>query len=235
MQVKVKDVMTRDVAGVNAGTPFKDIAELLIRRGVSAVPVVDDQGRVSGVVSETDLLRKEEFRERYYREGYRPPLRARLRHRLDLVGGDPAARALGDSAGELMTTPAVTVSGETSVVSAARLMDRHGVRRLPVVDGHGRLMGIVSRHDLLKVFVRPDEEIAREIAEDIVERNLWTDTSDIEITVRDGVVTVAGTIPERSSADIAIRLIRRVNGVVDVVNRLCWDWDDLRQQRWVSL
>ncbi|MFC0865562.1 CBS domain-containing protein [Sphaerimonospora cavernae] len=177
MQVKVKDVMSRDVAAVDRSTPFKNIAELMIGRRVSAVPVVDGQGRVAGVVSETDLLRKEEFRERFYREGYRPPLRARLRHRLDHEGGNVAARARGDSAAELMTTRVVTTTPDTSVVSAARLMDRHGVRRLPVVDEHGHLVGIVSRHDLLRVFVRPDEEISREIREDVLERNMWTDTS----------------------------------------------------------
>jgi CBS-domain-containing membrane protein len=226
MRVKVKDVMTTDVASVHAGTPFKDVAELLISRGVSAVPVVDDSGRVAGVVSEADLLHKEEFREQYYREGYQPPLRARLRRRLSEEGGAAARKARGDTAGDLMTAPAVTVTPDTSITAAVRTMEGHGVKRLPVVDERGRLEGIVSRHDLLKVFVRDDAELAREIREDVLNRGLWVETDDVDVEVRHGVVTLRGRVDRRSEARIAVRMAGRVNGVVDVVDELTWDEDD---------
>ncbi|MEV0159104.1 CBS domain-containing protein [Nonomuraea fuscirosea] len=216
MRRTVADVMTDKVVAVSAATPFKEIAETLISGGISAVPVTDDDNHVLGMVSEADLLRKEEFREQYYREGYRPPLRARLRH--------PKGRqkAEGDTAAELMTTPAVTVSPKAS----ARLMDGHGVKRLVVVDYDGRLVGIVSRRDLVKLFLRGDEAIAAEVRDDVLDRSLWVDTGDVRVDVRQGVVTLSGRMERRTEAAIAVRMVGRVNGVVDVVDRLTWKTDD---------
>ncbi|MFI6317606.1 CBS domain-containing protein [Nonomuraea sp. NPDC050556] len=211
-RITVKDVMTTQVASVNGSTPFKDVAEVLIAYGVSAVPVVDAEGYVIGVVSEADLLRKEEFREQFYREGYKPPLRARLRH------PDAARKASGDTAADLMTRPAVTVDAGEPVVRAARIMDERDVKRLIVVDGNGRLEGVVSRHDLLKVFVRSDAEI--------LESAMWVENPRVHVRVDDGIVTLTGRMDRRSEAEIAARLIQRVNGVVDVVNKLDWDEDD---------
>lgn len=225
MRTKVQDVMTTDVASVHADTPFKDIAEVLIARAVSAVPVVDGDGRVLGVVSEADLLRKEEFREQYYHEGYRPPLRARLRARLGQQGG-ARTKAAGETAADLMTSPAVTATPDTTTVAAARLMDEHGVKRLPVVDSDGRLRGVVSRHDLLKTFVRPDGEIEREVRTEVLGRSLWADTSKVGVHVHQGVVTLTGRMDRHSDARIAVRMTRRVSGVVDVVDELRWDEDD---------
>ncbi|MFG1969751.1 CBS domain-containing protein [Nonomuraea fuscirosea] len=220
MRRTVADVMTDKVVAVSATTPFKEIAETLISGGISAVPVTDDDNHVLGMVSEADLLRKEEFREQYYREGYRPPLRARLRH--------PKGRqkAEGDTAAELMTTPAVTVSPKASAVEAARLMDGHGVKRLAVVDYDGRLVGIVSRRDLVKLFLRGDEAIAAEVRDDVLDRSLWVDTGDVRVDVRQGVVTLSGRMERRTEAAIAVRMVGRVNGVVDVVDRLTWKTDD---------
>ncbi|MEV0306722.1 CBS domain-containing protein [Nonomuraea fuscirosea] len=220
MRRTVADVMTDKVVAVSAATPFKEIAETLISGGISAVPVTDDDNHVLGMVSEADLLRKEEFREQYYREAYRPPLRARLRH--------PKGRqkAEGDTAAELMTTPAVTVSPKASAVEAARLMDGHGVKRLAVVDYDGRLVGIVSRRDLVKLFLRGDEAIAAEVRDDVLDRSLWVDTGDVRVDVRQGVVTLSGRMERRTEAAIAVRMVGRVNGVVDVVDRLTWKTDD---------
>ncbi|WP_245899773.1 CBS domain-containing protein [Nonomuraea indica] len=220
MRMTVADVMTSKVVSVTATTPFKDIAQALIEGGISAVPVVDDDRHVIGMVSEADLLRKEEFREQFYREGYRPPLRARLRH--------PKGRqkAGGDTAGELMTSPAVTVTPEASAVSAARLMEAHGVKRLAVVDHNDRLQGVVSRRDLVKLFLRGDEEIAAEIRDDILDRSLWVDTDGVQVEVRQGVVTLSGWMDRRTETGIAARMSARVNGVVDVVDKLTWRQDD---------
>lgn len=226
MRAKVRDVMSTEVASVNGSSSFKDVAEVLIAHGVSAVPVVDGEGHVVGVVSEADLLRKEEFKEQYYREGYQPPLRARLRHRLSRDGGDVRDKARGDTAAALMTAPAVTVRPHASVVSAMRLMEEHGVKRLPVVDEEGILEGIVSRHDLLKIFLRSDAGIAEEVREDILEHSLWTEPHDTTVTVSDGIVTLAGRMRRRSDARLVARMTRRVNGVVDVIDELEWDVDD---------
>ncbi|WP_084965952.1 CBS domain-containing protein [Thermoactinospora rubra] len=220
MRTKVSDIMTTDVVSVTPATPFKDVAETLIANAVSAVPVVDRDGRVVGVVSEADLLRKEEFREQYYREGYKPPLKVRLRHR------DARDKAAGDTAADLMTAPAVTVPTSATVTQAARIMDERDVKRLVVVDAEGRLIGIVSRHDLLKVFVRDDADIAREIREQVLERELWAETSGVRVEVIHGVVTLGGRMDRRSEAGLAVRLVRRVNGVVDVVDELTWAEDD---------
>jgi CBS-domain-containing membrane protein len=226
MRITVKDVMTTDVVSVNGNTPFKDIAELLIERGISAVPVVDDGNHVVGVVSEADLLCKEEFREQYYGDGYQPPLRVRLRHRLAQEGGDSRRKAAGDTASGLMTAPAVSISSRTSTVMAARLMDEHDVKRLVVVDERGRLVGIVSRRDLLKEFVRADSDILREIREDVLERSLWLETLGIRVKVDQGVVTLSGWMDRRSEALIAVRVTARVSGVVDVIDKLNWKHDD---------
>lgn len=226
MRVKVRNVMTREVKSVTSGASFKDVAEVLIAHGVSAVPVVDDEGRVLGVISEADLLCKEEFKEQYYGEGYQPPLRARLRRGLSKEGPKVRSRARGDTAADLMTTPAVTIGPYASVVSAMRLMAEHGVKRLPVVGKEGRLEGIVSRRDLLQVFLRSDADIAREVREDILAHSLWAKTSDVRVTVEQGVVTLVGSMQRRSDARIAVCMVERVHGVVDVVDHITWRQDD---------
>ncbi|HEY9522966.1 MAG TPA: CBS domain-containing protein [Thermopolyspora sp.] len=227
MRVRVQDVMTHQVASVNGSTPFKDVAEVLIAHGVSAVPVVDGEGHVLGVVSEADLLRKEEFKAQYYGEGYRPPLRTRLRRRLRGQDADVGYKGRGDTAAELMTAPAVTVRPHASVAAAARLMAAHGVKRLPVVDQDGCLEGIVSRKDLVKVFLRPDADIAREVREDILGHSMWGATCDVRAVVDQGVVTLTGSMERRSDARIAVSMTGRVNGVVDVIDHITWKVDDI--------
>ena len=227
MYAKVKDVMTARVTSVEGTAPFKEVAEMLIAHGVSALPVVDGEGHVIGVVSEADLLHKEEFRERYYREGYQPPLRTRLRHRLGQKGkGSGRAKVRGDTAAELMTAPAITIRPHASIVSAVRLMTERGVKRLPVVDADGLLQGIVSRHDLLRVFIRSDADIAEEVCENILRHSLWTEPNDATATVAHGIVTLTGRMHRRGDAQLAARITHRVNGVVDVIDNLEWDVDD---------
>ena len=226
MRVKVEDVMTSEVVSVNMNTPFKDVAEVLIAHGVSAVPVVDDEDHVMGVISELDLLRKEEFKEQYYGESYQPPLRTRLRQRLsqDRRGGE--RKAHGGTAGDLMTVPAVTIEPTVSLVMAIRRMNDQGVKRMPVVTSEGRLVGVVSRADLLKVFIRTDEDIAREIREEVLGRDLWMDTSAVKVAVEHGIVTLTGHMERRSEAGIAARMAGRVNGVIDVTDKVAWAVDD---------
>ncbi|MBO3752734.1 CBS domain-containing protein [Streptosporangiaceae bacterium NEAU-GS5] len=230
MRTKVTAVMTTDVVSVNGSTPFKDIAEAIITHEVSALPVVDAENHVIGIVSEADLLTKEEFREQYYREGYHPPLRTRLRHRLSADHGTAQRKAAGETAAELMTSPAITVTPETITVTAARLMDEHGVKRLVVVDEDGHLAGIVSRRDLLKLFVRRDADIAREVRDDVLERTLWVETAGVKVSVHQGIVTLSGRMARHSETLIAARMTGRVSGVVDVINQL--DWNEEDEPKW---
>jgi CBS domain-containing protein len=200
----VSDVMTHTVAAVGRGAGFKEIVRLLEQWKVSALPVLEGEGRVVGVVSEADLLPKEEFRGG---EADRPVRFGRL---ADL------AKARAVTAGELMTSPAVTVHADATIAEAARTMAHAGVKRLPVVDDHGMLQGIVSRADLLKVFLRDDEEIADEVRREVVEYLFPAPLSPIHVAVRDGVVRITGRVRDTALVPVAARMVRAVEGVVDV-------------------
>jgi CBS-domain-containing membrane protein len=228
MRTRVEDVMTTDVAAVRVGTRFRTIAELLDTRNVSAVPVVDDTNRVIGVVSEADLLHKEEFKQRYAGEHYRPTLRARLRDGLG-PGGATRTKAAATTAGQLMSSPAVTVHASSPVVMAARLMEHHGVKRLPVVDDSGYLVGMVSRCDLLRVFVRRDADLERSVSQEIVALVL-ADPKAVQVSVRDGVVTLGGRLPGREQAERIVRLTENLDGVIDVIHHLTWSGDPTDQR-----
>jgi CBS-domain-containing membrane protein len=159
----VRDVMTREVVTVDERASFKEVATLIAEHRVSALPVLDGKGRVVGIVSEADLLLKEEFAEKPTKDRLFQSRRQR----------ETRAKAAGDTAAELMTSPAVTVGPDASVAEAARLLHRHGVKRLPVVDPAGPLLGIVSRADLLKVFLHSDADIAREVRQQVLMRAMW--------------------------------------------------------------
>ncbi|MDT0470026.1 CBS domain-containing protein [Streptomyces gibsoniae] len=210
----VGDLMTTAVVSVRPDTSFKDIAEHLADHDITAVPVVDDQGRPVGVVSEADLLRKQEIQTDP--GGHLPAA-----HLL------PAERAKAHAltAEALMTSPAITARPQWSVVEAARTMARHHVKRLPVVDDAGRLMGILSRADLLRVFLRRDITIREEIMTDVLTRTLGLDPGAVTVQVTDGRVTLSGTVPQSSLIPIAVRLSESVDGVVDVTHRLRADND----------
>ncbi|MEV5528474.1 CBS domain-containing protein [Streptomyces prunicolor] len=190
----VSDVMTRTVATVGREAAFKDIVRTMQERRVSALPVLDAAERVIGIVSEADLLPKEEFRDDD------PDRRTQLRRLSDL------AKAGSVTAGELMTAPA----------QAARTMARAKVKRLPVVDHAGRLEGVVGRADLLKVFLREDEEIAEEVRREVVAHLFPGPASVVRVEVRDGVVRLGGRVRDTSLVPVAARLVRAVEGVVDV-------------------
>ena len=200
----VSDVMTRSVTVVGRTTAFKDIVRTMQDRKVSAVPVVDDGNEVVGVVSEADLLPKEEFRDSD------PDRYTQLRRLSDL------AKAGSVTAGELMTSPALTVRADATLALAAREMARARVKRLPVVDETGHLEGIVSRADLLKVFLRDDEDIAEEVRREVVSYLFPSPASTVLVEVRDGVVTLGGRVHDTSLVPVAARLVRAVEGVVDV-------------------
>jgi CBS-domain-containing membrane protein len=212
MKSTVKDIMTTQVVAVHRGTSFKEMAARLRHERVSAFPVVDDDETVVGVVSETDLLPKETLDAGW--AARIPEMTSRV-----LDEGDQE-KAESVTAAELMTEPAVTTAPEDTVEHAARLMYTHRVKRLPVTDGSGRLVGIVSRADVLSVFDRPDGEIRREIAENVILNELRTDPEPFTVTVDNGIVTLEG-IPETAEFGRAIAArARHVEGVVAVRDRL---------------
>jgi CBS domain-containing protein len=215
MQKTVKDVMTRTVVVVRDSTPFKEVVLRMQEHRVSAVPVVDELGHALGVVSEADLILKEDSTlhgEARLFEG--------RRHRHE------RAKHAAATAAALMTAPAVTVAPEATLGEAARLMTKHAIKRLPVVGPDGRVVGIVSRADLLKVFLRTDAEISREIREDVIRRTLWIDPTTIRVVVREGVATLEGQIERRSLVPVLVALVRSVEGVVAVDSRLSFLIDD---------
>ncbi|WP_246144683.1 CBS domain-containing protein [Actinacidiphila oryziradicis] len=207
--------MTRPVVHVQRGTVFKEIAHLLAEYDITAVPVVDEDERPVGVVSEADLLRK---------EAGLPDSAALLPAPSDRPGDH--AKAQATTAEGLMTSPAVVARPEWTVVEAARVMEKHRVKRLPVVDEAERLIGLVSRSDLLRVFLRRDHAIREEILEDVLTRTLGLAPSAVTVEVTDGCVTLSGTVEHRSVIPVAVRLCRGVDGVVDVSERLGHNTDD---------
>ncbi|MEU2297448.1 CBS domain-containing protein [Streptomyces antibioticus] len=212
---KVSDLMSTSVVRVRRDTGFKEIAKLLAEYGITAVPVVDDEEHVVGVVSEADLLRKEAAG--VDPAGLLPVLRPR-----------PADRAKAEAtiAQGLMNSPAVTARPEWTAVEAAQVMERHHVKRLPVVDEAGRLVGLVSRADLLRVFLRGDSAIREEISGEVLLRTLGVEPDAVTVHVVDGRVTLRGTVERKSLVPVTVRLCQGVDGVVDVSAELDHRVDD---------
>ncbi|MBQ1043111.1 MULTISPECIES: CBS domain-containing protein [unclassified Micromonospora] len=212
----VADVMTRDVAAVTEQTPYREIVDVLVRKRISGVPVVDSFHRVLGVISEADLLHKVERAghpdERRVFEGRR---RRTAREKADAL-----------VAADLMTAPPVTTHERASLAATARLMDREAVKRVPVLDDLGRLSGIVTRGDLLRVHLRTDAEIREEVVHEVLRRVLSVRDGLVTVQVRGGEVTMDGRLDRRSAVDLAGRLAGQVAGVVAVHNTIGYDLDD---------
>jgi CBS-domain-containing membrane protein len=216
----VADVMTIGAKSVQQDTPFKEIVDLMQAHEINAVPVVDGFDRVVGVVSSADLVPKIEF------AGDDEHVRlSEDRHARQARG-----KAHGTAAGELMNAPAVTVTSTTSLVVAARLMETEHVKRLPVVDDLGRLIGMVTRGDLLRVFLRTDAEIHREIVAEALYGLVGVERSQVQVKVDDGVVTLFGEVGGGSFVPALVRQLERVDGVVDVVSHLWYDVEDAEEQ-----
>ncbi|MFJ5678062.1 CBS domain-containing protein [Streptomyces sp. NPDC093097] len=191
-QRRVGGVMTGDVVSAHSDTPTGELARWMREFDINGVPVVDADDRVLGVVSASDLARA-----RRTDDGYQ----------------DRPAQTL-------MSAPAHTVRADDSVVRAARIMSAHGVERLPVVDEEARLVGMLTRRDVLKLFARSDEEIRNEVIDEIVLRTLWLNPQRVDVSVRDGVVTVEGLLESSGQAAALVRMARRIDGVTAVVDRL---------------
>lgn len=213
MKTSVRDVMSTQIVAVRRGATFKQMAAKLREHRVSAFPVIDDEGKVIGVVSGADMLAKEALADGH------PGIPGRLG---SIVHHKEHQKAEGLTAGDLMTHPAVTVKPEDTIEHAARLMYSLQVKRLPVVDAGGCLAGIVSRADLLSVFDRPDEEILAEITDDVILHSFLMDPALFTVSVSDGVVTVKGDPESATLGRELVDAIRHVQGVVAVRDQLAY-------------
>lgn len=213
----VADVMTRRVHVGSPLTTFKLLVRLIEENRVSAIPIVDQSGVPIGIVSEADLLLKERHSDIEASTG----LFHSRRRRTEL------AKAEAVVASDLMTSPPITISADATLTEAARRMQERNVRRLIVTDARGRIAGIVSRSDLLQVFLRTDEDLRADVTDKIIPAILLDQPSAIDVDVRANVVTLSGEVDRRSDAEILGRLTRDLDGVVGVVNQLSYRWDDM--------
>ncbi|GAA3047287.1 CBS domain-containing protein [Streptomyces roseofulvus] len=215
---RIDGLMTREVVYVRGDAPFKEIVRTLAAHGVTAVPVVDGEHRVLGVVSEGDLLRK--TADQSAAPGDVPPVPG--------YGAWERAKAEGTRAEELMSAPPVCARPDWTVAEAARLMEVQGVKRLVVVDDEDRLVGVVSRRDLLGIFLREDDDLRREITEDVLAGTLGLDPAALSVEVRNGRVELSGTVPYRGMIPAIERMCATVDGVVSVTRtRLRHEEDDV--------
>jgi CBS domain-containing protein len=212
----VSDVMTTHVHVASPQAPFKVLVRLIEENKVSAIPIVDQQGIPIGIVSEADLLLKERRHELESSEDF---LHLRKRH-------NERAKAEGTVASQVMTSPAITVAADTPLSQAAQMMQKKNVRRLVVVDQRGRIAGIVSRSNLLQVFLRTDHELRDEIAGTLVPALVSSSAGGVSVDVRSNIVTLSGEVDRKSDVEVLIRSTRDIDGVVDVVDRLKYVWDD---------
>ena len=206
----VADVMTRDVVRVAPDTPYKDIVDFVVGEAISAVPVVDARGSLVGVVSEADLLCKQEFHGVDQRPSGR---RVRAQWR----------KATASMARDLMSGPVVTITPEVVVTEAAARLSKSGLRRLFVVDGD-RLVGVLARRDILRGFLRGDSDIRRDIEQQFRDHQLTVDPARVRVTVQDGTVWLTGRLEWQGDVVLADRLAKGVHGVVGVRNRLDYFW-----------
>ncbi len=210
MKSCVRDVMATRVVAVRKTASFKEMIVGMRKAAVSAFPVVDDQGRVIGVVSQADMLNKEA--DLATGAG---PLASVLRFR-------DHEKAAGVTAAELMTSPPVTADPDTPLAEAARLMRDHRVKRLPVINATGYLVGIISRADVLSIFIRPDADIHREATEEVIAESILVDSRLVAATVHDGIVTLTGRPETDQAARDLVEAVRHIDGVIAVRDELSY-------------
>jgi CBS domain-containing protein len=211
--MRVKDLMTTNVLTVRPSTPLKEAAALLAERRISGLPVVDDEARVLGVLSEGDILYKETGAKD------KPGLIDRL---LSVPPTGLDLKLAAKTVGEAMSAPALTIGPRRPVTEAALVMIEEGVNRLPVIDDEERLIGIITRADLVRAFVRSDAEIAEEIRDDVFRRTLWLEPDTLQIEVSRGEVRLSGEVETRTDAELIPTFVQRVPGVVGVLSKLRW-------------
>lgn len=217
--LRVRDLMTTEVTTVRPTTSLKDVARLLVERRISGVPVVDEGGRIIGVVSEGDLVVKEQG-----------PSGVERRPLARIFGDSPETRAelakvLARTAGDAMTAPPITIDADALVPEAAATMTRQHVNRLPVLE-NGALVGVLTRADIVRAFARTDEDIADAVRDDVLYRTMWLDPNAFDVSVENGRVRLKGNVERRSEADMIERITAMVPGVTGVDADLAWQLDD---------
>jgi CBS domain-containing protein len=210
--MKVKEAMTATVVTTSPDASLKEAAEILAEHAIGGLPVLDGDGSLQGVVTDADILLKESG------ESPQGGLRGLLhRDEAQAIESKVTAHTVGDA----MSAPAITVEAERSLALAAGLMLDHGINRLPVIE-RGELVGIVTRHDLVRAFARSDSELERDIREEAFSGITWTE--DLELTVKDGEVVLRGEIDSKYDAEAVPDRIRAIPGVVSVDSELsAWD------------
>lgn len=219
--MRVQELMTTPVLSIGPEASLKDAASIFVEHGISGLPVCDAEKRVLGVISQGDILYKEHG-----------PTTGRKGGSLSWLAGGTMPAVLKSKAltvRQAMTSPPITISPWSSVSQAARMMTEHGVNRLPVVKGD-ELVGIVTRTDLVRAFTRSDEQIERELREEVLERTLWLDRDAVEVEVKSGAVKLTGVLRSRTSAALLERMVARIPGVVAVTSELTWNVDDTRRR-----
>lgn len=217
--MKVQEIMTSDVLTIGPEAEIRDVARIFVEHAISGLPVCGAQREILGVVSEGDILFKEQG----------PRGQSALSH-FSGKASKEFEKALAVKVSEAMTAPAITISPYSSVAEAAGLMSEHGINRLPVMK-RGKLVGIVTRTDLVRAFVRSDEEIGREIREDVLRDTLWLEVpAAVRVDVDRGVVRLNGHMQTSSDASLLVRLVGRVPGVVSVRSELSWTTDDMTRK-----
>lgn len=217
--MRVRELMTEKVFTIGPEAPIKDVARILVDNGISGLPVCDIEGRVIGVISEGDIL----YKEHDPSEGHIGGPLGWIIEGTPNYAGYIKAKAL--TARKAMTSPVITVAPYESVAQAARIMCEHHVNRLPVVTDE-KLVGIVTRADLVRAFTRTDAEIEQELTKDVLDRTMWIDPGKVEIDVRNGVAALSGRLHTRSDVELLNRLAARVPGLVAVESTVVWDVDD---------
>jgi CBS domain-containing protein len=216
VDMRVQDLMTTNVLTVRTAASLKDAAALLAEHRISGLPVVDDDRHVLGVLSEGDILFKESG----------PPDRPSLLERLLTVPSTFDPKLAARTVGEAMSAPALTIGQRRPVTEAAARMIDDGVNRLPVVDDEQRLIGIITRADLVRAFVRSDAEVEQEIREDVLRRMMWIEPGVVGVEVAGGEVRLTGDVDTKTDAEILPRLVQRVPGVVAVLSKVRWRDED---------
>lgn len=215
--MRIRDLMTTDVITIGPEASLKEAARRMLEAGVSGLPVTDGEGKLVGILTEADFLATESERGR----------RSRTDRLLRVFTGDVEPFAKERNVGDVMSTEMITVGPDADHTEAARIMEKTGVKRLPVVDGSG-LRGLISRADILRAFARPDLEIIEEIEERILGQTLWVDPEKVEVGSVDGNVRLSGRLSTRTEAQLLVELVKRVDGVASVNDGLSWDVDDTR-------
>ncbi|SDI14669.1 BON domain-containing protein [Actinokineospora alba] len=216
-ELTVAAVMTKKVVAVDPGTPVKDVISTLARNAISAVPVLDEQLRPLGVVSEADALAKHEY---HAGTDDPPPWYARRDRKAQWL------KSKGNTAADIMTSPAVTVGEDEPLTVAARRMAEKRLRRVFVVDTMGRVVGVLSRRDVLGTFLRDDEDVRADIERQVLAKGMWLIPGTVTVKVHDGIATLYGTLEHRSTAEVARVLTGAVSGVVGVRSNLRYEIDD---------